>query len=45
MEAQASNGEASASTSARPLGDPNSGKGIPGWVLRVEGRLLDVSDN
>jgi len=23
--------------------DVNTGKGIPGWVLRVEGRVLDVS--
>jgi SWI/SNF-related matrix-associated actin-dependent regulator of chromatin subfamily D len=23
--------------------DVNQGKGIPGWVLRVEGRLIDVS--
>jgi len=23
--------------------DINQGKGIPGWVLRVEGRLVDVS--
>jgi SWI/SNF-related matrix-associated actin-dependent regulator of chromatin subfamily D len=23
--------------------DVNTGKGIPGWVMRIEGRLLDVS--
>jgi SWI/SNF-related matrix-associated actin-dependent regulator of chromatin subfamily D len=23
--------------------DMETGKGIPGWVLRIEGRLLDVS--
>lgn len=23
--------------------DVDNGKGIPGWVLRVEGRLVDVS--
>lgn len=24
--------------------DMDNGKNIPGWVLRVEGRVLDVSD-
>lgn len=36
------NGAAAAPTEAKPV-DMENGKNIPGWVLRVEGRLLDVS--
>lgn len=45
---QAAEGDQSGQQTAKPqapapVPDLDSGKNIPGWVLRVEGRLIDVS--
>jgi SWI/SNF-related matrix-associated actin-dependent regulator of chromatin subfamily D len=40
--AEAQEAETGVKAEEKPV-DINQGKGIPGWVLRVEGRLIDVS--
>lgn len=40
--AEAAEAETGVKAEEKPV-DINQGKGIPGWVLRVEGRLIDVS--
>jgi SWI/SNF-related matrix-associated actin-dependent regulator of chromatin subfamily D len=41
--AEAVEAETGVKPEEKPQVDINQGKGIPGWVLRVEGRLIDVS--
>ena len=41
--AEAVEAETGVKAEEKPV-DINSGKGIPGWVLSVEGRLIDVSN-
>lgn len=45
-DGQAENkGEGSSTAAAPPGVDVKTGKGVAGWVLRIEGRLLDVSSS
>lgn len=35
--------QAAQQSTEETLPDPVTGQGVPGWTLRIEGRLLDVS--